>query len=60
MDLRFPRITHLFEILSKKNSLLTNNNYPLTIGEARREILELLKPKPDGMVPEDKKKSQDN
>ena len=60
MDLRLPRITHLFEILSKKNSLLTNNNYPLTIGEARREILELLKTKPDGMVPEDKKKLQDN
>lgn len=60
MDLRLPRITHLFEILSKKNSLLTNNNYPLTIGEARREILELLKTKPDGMIPEDKKKLQDN
>lgn len=42
MDLRLPRITHLFEILSKKNQLLTNKQYPLTIGEARREILELI------------------
>ncbi len=42
MDLRLPRITHLFEILSKRNQLLTNKQFPLTIGEARREILELI------------------
>lgn len=42
MDLRLPRITHLFEILSKRNQLLTDKQYPLTIGEARREILELI------------------
>jgi cobalt/nickel transport system ATP-binding protein len=42
MDLRLPRITHLFEILSKRNSLSTNKHYPLTIGEARREMLRLL------------------
>ena len=42
MDLRLPRITHLFEILSKRNQVLTNKNYPLTIGEARRDILELM------------------
>ena len=42
MDLRLPRITHLFEILSKRNQLLTNKQYPLTIGEARKEILDLL------------------
>ena len=42
VDLRLPRITHLFEILSKRNQLLTNKQFPLTIGEARREILELL------------------
>ncbi len=45
MDLRLPRITHLFEILSKKNSLKTNEHYPLTIGEARKEIVELLETK---------------
>jgi cobalt/nickel transport system ATP-binding protein len=42
LDLRLPRITHLFEILSKRNSLSTNKHYPLTIGEARREMLRLL------------------
>lgn len=45
MDLRLPRITHLFEILSKKNSLLTNEQYPLTIGEARKSILNLVNEK---------------
>ena len=42
MDLRLPRITHLFEILSKRNQVFTDKQYPLTIGEARREILELM------------------
>jgi cobalt/nickel transport system ATP-binding protein len=42
LDLRIPRITHLFEILNKKNQLLTNKHFPLTIGEARKEIVELL------------------
>ena len=42
VDLRLPRITHLFEILNKEDSLRGNKQYPLTIGEARREILELL------------------
>ena len=42
IDLRLPRITHLFEILNKRNQLLTNKQFPLTIGEARREILELM------------------
>ncbi len=42
MDLRLPRITHLFEILSKRNQVLTDKQYPLTIGEARKEILELM------------------
>ena len=41
MDLRLPRITHLFEILSKEHNLLSNKQYPLTIGEARKTILEL-------------------
>lgn len=47
MDLRLPRITHLFEILNKRNQILTNKNFPLTIGEARKEIVELLKTKAD-------------
>jgi len=42
VDLRLPRITHLFEILSKRNQLLTDKQFPLTIGEARKEIVELL------------------
>ncbi len=45
MDLRLPRITHLFEILSKKNNLLTDTQYPLTIGEARKTILTLMEEK---------------
>ena len=42
IDLRVPRITHLFEILSKKNQVSTDKQLPLTIGEARRDILELI------------------
>jgi len=45
LDLRLPRITHLFEILRKKNSLTSSAHIPMTIGEARREILELLESK---------------
>jgi cobalt/nickel transport system ATP-binding protein len=45
LDLRLPRITHLFEILSKKNNLLTDKQYPLTIGEARKSILSLVEEK---------------
>lgn len=39
--LRLPQIGHLFEILKKKDNLAINN-LPLTIGEARREILEMI------------------
>jgi len=42
IDLRSPRITHLFEILRRKNYLPINKRLPLTISEARREILELI------------------
>ncbi len=42
LDLRVPRITHLFEILNKKNQILTDKHFPLTIGEARKEIVDLL------------------
>ena len=45
VDLRLPRITHLFEILNKEDSLRGDKDYPLTIGEARREILELMENK---------------
>jgi cobalt/nickel transport system ATP-binding protein len=42
IDLRLPRMTHLFEILRRKDSLPINNPLPLTIGEARKEILRLM------------------
>ncbi len=42
MDLRLPRITHLFEILSKHHQLMPDKPYPLTIGEARKEIVEMV------------------
>ena len=45
MDLRLPRITHLFEVLSKNDRILTRKEYPLTIGEARKSIIELLEEK---------------
>jgi cobalt/nickel transport system ATP-binding protein len=50
VDLRLPRITHLFEILNKEDSLRADKQYPLTIGEARREILEMLENKNKGAV----------
>ncbi len=42
VNLRSPRITHLFEVLKKENKLPVDPNLPLTIGEARKEILRLL------------------
>ncbi|HMK54606.1 MAG TPA: ATP-binding cassette domain-containing protein [Methanobacteriaceae archaeon] len=39
-NLRLPRIAHLMEILKKEDSLPFDKPYPLTIGEARRKILE--------------------
>jgi cobalt/nickel transport system ATP-binding protein len=45
LDLRLPRITHLFEILRKRNSVNASVHIPLTIGDARREIVELLEAK---------------
>jgi cobalt/nickel transport system ATP-binding protein len=45
LDLRLPRITHLFEILRKNNQVKAGETIPLTIGEARREIIELLESK---------------
>ncbi|MEM2562346.1 MAG: ATP-binding cassette domain-containing protein [Candidatus Bathyarchaeia archaeon] len=43
MDLRLPRIGHLFEILKVRDNLPIENPLPLTIGEARREIHRLIK-----------------
>jgi cobalt/nickel transport system ATP-binding protein len=45
LDLRLPRITHLFEILRKNNQVNGGEHIPLTIGDARREIMELLESK---------------
>ena len=41
-NLRLPRIAHLMEILQKEDDLPFDKPYPLTIGEARRKILEQL------------------
>jgi cobalt/nickel transport system ATP-binding protein len=42
VNLRSPRIAHLFEVLKKENNLPILDDYPLTISEARKEILRLL------------------
>ncbi len=44
VNLRSPRIAHLFEVLKKEDKLPIGEELPLTIGEARKEILRLLKP----------------
>jgi cobalt/nickel transport system ATP-binding protein len=38
-NLRLPRIAHLIEILEKEDEIPFEKPYPLTIGEARRNIL---------------------
>ncbi len=45
LDLRLPRITHLFEILRKNNQINAGDKIPMTIGDARREIMDLLESK---------------
>lgn len=42
VNLRAPRITHLFEVLKKNDNLPVNEELPLTISAARKEILRLL------------------
>jgi cobalt/nickel transport system ATP-binding protein len=42
VNLRSPRIAHLFEVLKKEDGLHVDNQLPLTIGDARKEILRLL------------------
>jgi energy-coupling factor transporter ATP-binding protein EcfA2 len=41
-DLRLPRVGHLIEILQKKEGM-NFPEIPLTIGEARRELLRLVR-----------------
>jgi cobalt/nickel transport system ATP-binding protein len=53
VNLRSPRIAHLFEVLKKENNLPIADELPLTISEARREILRLI----DQAVKETKKTS---
>lgn len=42
VNLRSPRITHLFEVLKKENQLPIEKELPLTISEGRKEILRLM------------------
>jgi cobalt/nickel transport system ATP-binding protein len=57
IDLRLPRITHLFEILKRRDHLPINNPYPLTIGDARRELIELLESEKNSRKTRDKERS---
>jgi cobalt/nickel transport system ATP-binding protein len=45
VNLRSPRLTHLFEVLKEEDKLPIADELPLTIGEARREIMRLMKKK---------------
>jgi cobalt/nickel transport system ATP-binding protein len=45
VNLRSPRIAHLFEVLKKEDKLPIGDKLPLTISEARKEILRLLQEK---------------
>jgi cobalt/nickel transport system ATP-binding protein len=42
VSLRSPRIAHLFEVLKKEDNLPIQDELPLTISEARKEILRLI------------------
>ena len=42
VNLRSPRITHLFEVLKREDNLPIDTQLPLTIGEARKEIMRIL------------------
>ncbi len=42
VNLRSPRIAHLFEVLKKEDNLPVADELPLTISEARKEILRLI------------------
>jgi cobalt/nickel transport system ATP-binding protein len=45
VNLRSPRITHLFEVLKSEDKLPIGDELPLTIGEARKEIIRLINSK---------------
>jgi cobalt/nickel transport system ATP-binding protein len=45
VNLRSPRITHLFEVLKREDNLPIDVQLPLTISEARKEILKLINSK---------------
>jgi cobalt/nickel transport system ATP-binding protein len=45
VNLRSPRITHLFEVLKREDNLPIGAKMPLTIGEARKEIMRLMREK---------------
>ena len=57
VNLRSPRITHLFEVLKKESNLPVEELLPLTISEARKEILKLLNSKNNTMPEGDKSKT---
>jgi cobalt/nickel transport system ATP-binding protein len=46
VNLRSPRLTHLFEVLKTEDKLPIDDQLPLTIGESRKAILKLLNHKP--------------
>lgn len=39
-DLRLPRLAHLAEVLEKQDNIKIADSYPLTIGEARKDLLD--------------------
>jgi cobalt/nickel transport system ATP-binding protein len=41
-DLRLPRMAHLAEILEKEDNIDFGGDYPLTIGQARAKVLDLI------------------
>jgi cobalt/nickel transport system ATP-binding protein len=42
VNLRSPRVTHLFEVLKREDKLAVGDQLPLTISEARKEVMRLL------------------
>lgn len=53
VNLRSPRIAHLFEVLKKEDHLGVSEQLPLTIAEARREILHIIKAKTNSISSND-------
>jgi cobalt/nickel transport system ATP-binding protein len=45
VNLRSPRLTHLFEVLKEEDKLDIEDELPLTISESRKAILKLLSKK---------------